>query len=581
MRALEPTLHDYDLDLLRVIASRWDVELAARNARQAARDLATAMLDPDRAADVWARLGEDERGALQTLHASGGRMTVAQFTRLFKEIREMGPAKRKKEAPYLHPLGPAEALYYRGLIATAFDQDKKGVSVVYVYIPTDLRAALPFKTPVHAPETTEESIHAIFTGGEIEPASAPDDPLPVDDTAVDDVTTLLAYLQLHPVAGPLRGADQVYLRRFLLGAPERVRLALLLNLIVELELVEEDEKGVFKLARGPARTWMESARSEQARELALAWCESQAWNDLRHTPGLVFEGAGWQNDPLLARQALFHFLEMLSPDEWWSVDSFVAMVKDEAPDFQRPTGEWDSWYIRDEATGEYLRGFESWDRVDGALVRFMLTGPMCWLGLVQLDEESDAFRLTEAGLAALELAPWDESPDPPGATLAIAADGVATAPRAFNRYDRFTLARVTDWVGALDDGYVYCFSAASLRRARDEGIEVKHILGFLKRVSNGQVPESLVQAMQRWAEGGAPVVLSRAVVMQVGSAEELARLQNEPAINRYLGRKLADTIVEVQPGAWPELMRALQAFGVLPEVVGLEEVDREATEAET
>ena len=34
--------------------------------------------------------------------------------------------------------------------------------------------------------------------------------------------------------------------------------------------------------------------------------------------------------------------------------------------------------------GDYLRGFSTWDEVDGALVRFLITGPMHWLGLVDL-----------------------------------------------------------------------------------------------------------------------------------------------------------------------------------------------------
>src|SRR5579859_5992190 len=40
-----------------------------------------------------------------------------------------------------------------------------------------------------------------------------------------------------------------------------------------------------------------------------------------------------------------------------------SAVKEEEPDFQRPAGNYDSWYIRDAQSGEYLRGFESWDRV--------------------------------------------------------------------------------------------------------------------------------------------------------------------------------------------------------------------------
>lgn len=557
-------MFDYDLDLLRVIAGRWDVDLAARDEREAARELAAAMLDPARAADTWARLGEQERAALQMLNADGGRMTTAKFARLFGDVREMGPARRKKEAPHLNPANAAEALFYRGLIATAFDQNKEGVSVAYVYIPSDLREVLPFTTPPEA--------GPVESAPGVAPVDPPDIALPVDDTAVDDVTTLLAYLQRSALAGPLRGADQAYLRPYLLGAPERARLALLLNLISELELVAPGPDGVLRLERTAARAWLESARSAQAHELAQAWCESQTWNDLRHVPGLIFEEAsGWQNDPLLARQAIFHFLEMLSPGEWGLVDEFVALVKDQAPDFQRPTGEWESWYIRDEATGEYLRGFESWERVDGALIRFVLTGPMAWLGLTQIDEAGEVFRLTEAGLAALDLAPPDETPDAPGATLSAAVDGTVTAPRALSRYDRFTLARFTDWVGALDDGYVHRISAGSLRRAREEGIEVKHILPFLKRTAGGQLPAPLVKAMERWAEGGAGVTISQAVLLRAESAEELKRLQLEPKINRCLGRQLTDTVVEVQPGAWPDLVRVLQAFGVLPDVIGLEE----------
>jgi hypothetical protein len=559
MRALESTLRDYAPDLLRIIASRWDVDLPPGDTRLAAQTLAAAMLEPARGADTWSRLDEAARGALQTLHAAGGRMTAAQFARIFGEIREMGPIRRRKEAPYRSPANLAEDLFYRGLIGTAFDQNDAGVMTSFTYIPTDLRAVLPFST-----------LGATATPPPGESAAGPVEPLPIDASAVDDVATLLAYLQLNALTGALRGVDQASLRPHLLGPAERARLALLLNLVVGLELVAPDEDGVFRVARGPARAWLEASRAGQTRILALAWCESVAWNDLRHVPGLVCEQTGWQNDPLLTRQAVFHFLAMLPPDEWWSLDSFVTAVKDEAPDFQRPTGEWDSWYIRDGQTGEYLRGFESWDRVDGALIRFLLAGPMRWLGLTQLDAGGGAFRLTGAGLAALGLAPWEDAPEP-SATLAVQPDGAVTAPRALSRYDRFQLARVADWEGTEGERYTYRFTADSLRRARAQGVEVGHILAFLRRTAGDQVPPPLVEAMQSWAEHGAQVTLSEVVVMRVSSPEVLARLQAEPTVNRYLGRPLGPMAVEVQLGAWLELRGALQTIGILPEVLGLDE----------
>ena len=51
-----------------------------------------------------------------------------------------------------------------------------------------------------------------------------------------------------------------------------------------------------------------------------------------------------------------------------------------------------------EASGEYLRGFEHWDEVDGRLIRYIITGPLHWLGVLDLarpeaEQEVTAFRL--------------------------------------------------------------------------------------------------------------------------------------------------------------------------------------------
>ncbi len=93
MQDLSRTLSDYDLELLRVIANRWDVDVSRRDARQAAEQLANAMRQPERASDIWDRLTDEQRGALQTLLGAGGRMPTAVFSRLFGQIRPMGPDK--------------------------------------------------------------------------------------------------------------------------------------------------------------------------------------------------------------------------------------------------------------------------------------------------------------------------------------------------------------------------------------------------------------------------------------------------------------------------------------------------------
>jgi hypothetical protein len=77
-------------------------------------------------------------------------------------------------------------------------------------------------------------------------------------------------------------------------------------------------------------------------------------------------------------------LSQLPQDIWWNLPSFVNAIHDIQPDFQRPAGDYDSWFIRKDNSDDFLRGFSSWDEVDGALLRFLITGPLHWLGFYDL-----------------------------------------------------------------------------------------------------------------------------------------------------------------------------------------------------
>jgi len=48
-----------------------------------------------------------------------------------------------------------------------------------------------------------------------------------------------------------------------------------------------------------------------------------------------------------------------------SLNAFIQAIKQTQPDFQRPAGDYDSWYLYDINAQTYLRGFEYWDQVDG------------------------------------------------------------------------------------------------------------------------------------------------------------------------------------------------------------------------
>jgi hypothetical protein len=278
--------------------------------------------------------------------------------------------------------------------------------------------------------------------------------------------------------------------------------------------------------------------------------------------GLLPEPTGWPYDPVVARGAVINFLHELVPQtEWWSLDEFIQTIKEIEPDFQRPSGDYESWYIRNEA-GEYLRGFESWDAVEGALLEFYINGPMHWLGLVDLAE--DAARLTAYGRAFVAGEKWPVAPDPEE-PITIDADGTLHVSRRVSRFERFQAMRFTEWVkGDERTGYTYQLRGEAIRRAAEQGINTGHIEAFLNRMLDGQpLPSPVKRLLESWQTGPATAVtVERLMVLRTTAPETLDNIYDDPPLRRYLGARLGPMAVVVRAGQWQALQDALDERGI-------------------
>jgi hypothetical protein len=187
------------------------------------------------------------------------------------------------------------------------------------------------------------------------------------------------------------------------------------------------------------------------------------------------------------------------------------------------------------------------------------------LGLVDTAENGEVCRLTAYGRAFTGTADWP-SAAVEEQTFTISSDGLCEVPRSFSRYDRFQLARFTEWIKAADP-YQYRISAAGLAQAAKQDIQASNILTFLKRGSGDKVPDPVVALIETWGQASADsAVISQMTVLRVPTAELLTAIQATPALRRYLGATLGPTAVAVRPGQWNDLAAALQANGVLVEV---------------
>jgi hypothetical protein len=403
-----------------------------------------------------------------------------------------------------------------------------------------------------------------------------------DLTLVQDTCAFLSYLQNEEVKplkdGSLTRRDIERInQRFLVkeDGEETERLAFLHHLCQRLGLIHTSE-GFLKPNPPEARSWLKSPRAEQLRALQTAWRDDPDWNELWQVKSLRCEPTGWRNDPLLARKKILEHLAECPPEQWLSLASFTGAVKGSDPDFQRPDGDYTSWYIREVATGQYLTGFEHWDQVEGALIAYLVTKPLHWLGVTSLgydaEETLHSFLITPWGAAFLGLPgemPADATPPlrqaQDIAPMIIQPDFTILVPAEGSLYDRFQLERIATWQSS-GQSYVYRITRDSLAHGLRQGITIEMVLAFLKRVSDGKVPQNVVSALRNWDKKRGQIWLRKTLLLQVESELTMDELSTLPQTRAYLREIISPKAAIVAEEDWPKLLDELRKLGYLLEV---------------
>ncbi len=539
MPDLEHTLHGKDFGFLKMTAGLWGIEVTAPDASTALPGLVKGILNGGVVEEVVESLPAAALRALHDLVSNEGHLPWPLFSRRYGEVRVMGAARRDRERPDLYPASPTETLWYRGLIGQAF-LNLPPEPQEYAYIPDDLLAL------IHLPASAGINLYG---------QPAPDGEIvleiPADDRILDHACTLLAGRRLG------LADEQLPSREWRISVTELSSLLFAAGLL--------DSRGLPRL--DPVREFLESPREAALALLARAWLDSEAYNDLRLLPGLAFEGQ-WVNNPLQTRRTVLEMLAPLPPHTWWSLEAFIADVKEQQPDFQRPAGDYDSWFIHPLGSDEYLRGFASWDAVEGALLRSILCGPLHWLGILDL-------AAPEAGAAPCALRPSAWADDllagkaPSGlavedAPVRVSSDGLLIVPRLASRAVRYQLARFGEWLPGSGEEYRYRITPPALARARSQQLKPAHLIALLQKNDPDPLPPLLLQALKRWEKDGSQAQVEQATLLRVKSPDVLAALRKTRAA-RYILEEITTTIVSLRPNSEEAVLKALAETGYLGE----------------
>ncbi len=525
MPDLYHTLLKYDIGHLRIVAGLWGLELDSSDMDSAAEELCASLLDFESVRETMDILAADARAALKSLVESNGKVEWGSFARKFGEVREMGEGKRDRERPHLKPISPAETLFYYGFLAKAFFDSDKGAQE-FAYVPDDLLELMKLEgyeekkqEPLGRPATPVEKAFEI----------------PASDRILDDATTYLAALRV--------------------GRSDWQSDLQLTALLTSAGLLKKNAPQAEKV-----KSFLEASRADALKLLMEAWQSSQTFDELRLIPNLICEGE-WlrQNQPQVTREFLMDLVNSIPQDKWWSMPAFVRAIKEKFPDFQRPAGDYDSWFIKRESDGQYLRGFAYWDQVDGALIKHLIH-TLHWLGMADLASAEDGKDAT-----AFRVATFNVERSTLNGKITITSNGKITIPRTFSRAARYQISRFCEWEEDKPDEFHYQVTAHSLSHAKEQGLQAAQLLALLVKYTNGAVPPALVKALKQWEAHGTEARVRNLLVLRVTKPEIVEELRKSKA-GKFLGEILSPTAVTIKSGAESKVLAALAELGLLAEI---------------
>lgn len=536
-------LSGHDLGFLRIVAETWGVSCSGKDTSSFARGLASALLDVTDLKEVVISLPQQAQTALTELKQQGGSVAWSVFTREYGNLRSMGPAKRKREKPQLFPVSTTERLWYRALIGRDFIWQNDELLEV-AYIPNEFLDQLPEVLPgrLALPEANYSPVEPNLIYQSVFFA----------DRVLDDSCTLLASLRRD-------------IRFILPSEPPILYWESMQQLLQNLSLI--DQAGPM----ASARPFLEMPRGQALTWLVNAWVSSRRFNELRLVPEFTCEGT-WQNNALSSRRFVLGQVAQLPAEKWVFIPELVENIQCSNPDFLRKGGDYDAWIIsQNTPERSLLRGVESWDEVEVNYIHYLVTGPMAWLGLVELASsgkegvpanlvrKSEWFDTLLGTNGALNL-PAEDSP------VAISSSGLLSMTNLTPRIARYQLSRFCEWLEISPKRYQYQLTPSSLKAASNQGLTTKHLISLLRKYGRrSTLSPALVKAIQRWQSQGREAWMEQVCVLRLASPGILQALRDSPARN-YLGESLGPVSVIVQPGGIEKVQAALARLGYLADM---------------
>lgn len=330
----------------------------------------------------------------------------------------------------------------------------------------------------------------------------------------------------------------------------------------------------------PAQAFFSLPLWERVRRCFRLWLESSFWNELAYLPDVVVRPAptpleAAHEETIRARQTVVERLFFEPCGQWQPMIVFIARTKLYAPYllFPRQYGPRTDRYINGNnpygADFRLRRGWlthrEGWYMVEGGFIRSVLTGPLAWLGLVEVERDPYPNRFLVHPTAQVIADDRVEPPTDEGQGRLIVQPNfelVVLAPVSESLL--ISLDRFAERV-SLELIAQYRLSKASVTRAVQMGMQAETIVEELARAAGSEIPQNVRYSIMEWERQARRVELwQKVVLVEVDDAALLDELFARAETRQLLRRRLAPLLAEVEPQHLDTLQTLLWQRDYLP-----------------
>jgi len=371
------------------------------------------------------------------------------------------------------------------------------------------------------------------------------------------------------------------------GDAERIEFAC--RMLGELEMTI-NQAGFLRAQPNVMERFLFGSSSQRHAILVQAYVSMIDWNELdallRTDRRLVLRsGARHPTGPHELRshlvrlhQMLLRFLATAGDEGWCAFRDVDAALHPLWPDFAqvpqsdtqpRPVQVWHLAWRHDLRPLSSDRE-EDWQAAQTALLRFVLEGPLHWLGIADLSYSGQ--ELVGFHLRGLADRIWDrpvlsEPEQAPGEVLDVDSTrlSLSVRPPAISAQGHALLGRMACLEKSAPSGFVYRLDQRTTYGTFERGESVDDLLAAWCRTMPVPMPQAIEQALTAWWTAYGQVRLYEGLaLLEVGDDLTLRELEISTSLRKRVMARLSPRQVLVSEKAVPILMLELAAKGLTP-----------------